>query len=91
MDPIVSNHMNCFGALCQKYKKYDVEVLTLRQMLSRDVIDKQECFPAGCVPTAAVATTWCQYRGGLGVLPAGMPSPCGQTNASENIPFPCNR
>ena len=40
MDPSVFNHMDCFGVLCQKYKKYDVEVLTLRRMLSRGVTDK---------------------------------------------------
>ena len=38
---------------------------------------KQEIIPVGCVPTAAVATTRCQYRGGEwglpleGVLPRG--------------------
>ena len=30
-----------------------------------NIILKQECIPVGCVPTAAVAATRCQYQGGL--------------------------
>ena len=56
----------------------------------------QECIPIGCVPTAAVASTRCQYwGGGLGRPPQprqtplwSQISPCGQTDASENNTFP---
>ena len=27
-------------------------------------LSKQECIPVGCVPTAVVAATRCQYQGG---------------------------
>ena len=65
---------------------------------------KQECIPVGCILTTAVAATRCQYQG-VGQTPPpnkrhipggrplfrGRPSPCGQTNASGNITFPCGQ
>ena len=65
---------------------------------------KQECIPVGCILITAVAATRCQYQG-VGQTPPpnkrhipggrplfrGRPSPCGQTNASGNITFPCGQ
>ena len=33
---------------------------------------KQEYIPVGCIPTAAVATTRCQYQGGVSLLVVGV-------------------
>ena len=57
----------------------------------------QECIPVGCVPTAAVAATRCQYQGGLPpgrgeqTPSEGTPSSREQTDASKNISFPYDR
>ena len=64
----------------------------------RESNSKQECIPVGCVPTAAVAAT-CSFRGFMMSLPVwshvpsrrGSAPPRGQTEASENITFPCGR
>ena len=54
--------------------------------------------PVGCVPTAAVTTTRCQFQRRLypdgGVSPSRQERsrpPRGQTDTCENITFPCGR
>ena len=37
------------------------------------IVIEQECIPVGCVSTAAVTATRCQYQGGL--PPGGYPPP----------------
>ena len=73
---------------------------------------KQECIPVGCLPTAAVAATRCQYQGVYDVTSCLVPCPFqqvglyqegvvsvrrgwslsggGETDACDNITFPCS-
>ena len=60
-----------------------------------DLIDRmqfqQECIPVRCMLAAALTIVPLVCIPSLHTLPCTAPRTCGQTDACENITFPCGR
>ena len=72
-----SPNLNCKWAL-----RVHSHLQFIRYELSSTCNCKQECIPAGCVPSAAVAVCW-----GVYLVPGGVPGPGGCT-WSGGVPVP---